>query len=82
MSVNFTEIIAAIATLDNVLSRVAHTDDGIIAITVDPRVFHALVAEARGRPVRGNRLELAGIIVRKDHGLTDATQPEIKKRAG
>lgn len=82
INIELTEIIASIAHLDNVLCRAARhaTDDGIISITVDPLVFQA-IANARPQAVIRNRIDLAGVIIRKDHGLIDTTQPEIKKRA-
>lgn len=85
MSFSLTEFIGLVARMDTMLSASARTDDAIVSITLDPSAFD-LVAQARygaGGVMKGhNRLELAGIIVRKDHGLTDTTQPEIKKRAG
>lgn len=83
MAFNLTEFIALVAHMDNMLSAAARTDDGVVSITLDPSAFN-LVAQARYSGVKKglNRIELAGIIIRKDHGLNDKTQPEIKKRAG
>lgn len=85
MAFNLTEFIALVAHMDNMLSAASRADDGVVSITLDPSAFN-LVAQARygaGGVMKGaNRLEIAGIIVRKDHGLKDTTQPEIKKRAG
>jgi hypothetical protein len=78
---NLTAVIAAIAHLDNALSRETGRNEALISITLDKRAFDAIVASAtNGRPHSSNRTEIAGVVVRKATpvGRGDRDQPEIK----
>lgn len=81
MNANITEVIAAVAHLDNLLSRLGGCDDGVVAITIDPQAFQRLLEHHPRATHAGNRFEIAGVVIRKGvpTGRGDGDQPEIRR---